>query len=213
MIKVSVKGLAKFMTSAPAAQRKMLRGYKFPSDDESRAQITYYREAKERIAAFHAQGHQADWLRDQAAQLGQLGAALGGRSETRLRHNARALRHYAVGFGTVSYRVLDDLRLDLIYHGVRVSVVPDLHVLDRGKEKLLKLDFAASAPDPELVKIISQAMFEAAVGVVPNLSAASIGYVDVPRGKVHRGARAGARRRSDIEAACQAIQAIWPTIK
>ncbi len=212
MIKVSVKGLAKFMTARPAGQRTILRGYKYPTEDEARAQITYYREARDRIAAFHAEGHDAEWLRGQAAQLSQLGGALGGHSETRLRHNARGLRQYAIAFGSVTYEVLGDLRLGVVHHGVRITVVPDLHVRDHGKEKVLKFEFASEAPDVEAVRIVSQVMYEAARGTVQDLTSASVAYIDVPRGVIHRGARAGARRVRDIEAACQAIAALWPDI-
>lgn len=60
--KLSLKGLADFMTASPSRQRKILRAYKYPSEDEARAKILYYREARDRIAAFHVSPHDVSWL-------------------------------------------------------------------------------------------------------------------------------------------------------
>lgn len=79
-------------------------------------------------------------------------------------------------------------------------------------EKIVKLDFNVDEPSSRVIKIISQAMYEAADVHALGLKSAAILYLDVPRGKVHRGARAGARLRHDIEAGCKNISAIWEQI-
>jgi hypothetical protein len=48
MIKISLKGLAKFMTASPSAQRKVLRDYKYPKP-EGEAQASFYRDARRDI--------------------------------------------------------------------------------------------------------------------------------------------------------------------
>jgi len=55
-------------------------------------------------------------------------------------------------------------------------------------------------------------MYEAAATNGLSLPSASILYLDVPRGHIHKGARAGARTTAEITAACQTIAAIWDTI-
>lgn len=45
MIKIGLKGLAKFMTSALAAQRKVLRDYKYPRQ-EGQTHASYYRDGR-----------------------------------------------------------------------------------------------------------------------------------------------------------------------
>ena len=60
-LKLSAKGLAKFMTSSAAGQRKVLRDYKYP-DEEGTAQAAYYREACDIVAQYHRDGHDKLWL-------------------------------------------------------------------------------------------------------------------------------------------------------
>jgi hypothetical protein len=55
-------------------------------------------------------------------------------------------------------------------------------------------------------------MFEAALVDGLKLPSSQVLYVDVPRGVRYKAARLGARMRANIEAACQNIAAIWPTI-
>lgn len=212
MIKLGVKGLAKYMTSGAAAQRKVLRDYKFP-DPEGTAQAKYYRDARKHIVALHQNGHDDAWLLQKADQLDALAGRHGGRSAVRLTNNARGLRNYARAFTSNPYEILPDLSLYLDFGPVRVTVAPELHVRERGQEKIIKLDFATNAPDNQLIKIITQAMYEAAAQNGLGLQAASVLYMDVPRHKVHRGARMGARLTRDIEAACETISAVWDTLQ
>lgn len=212
MIKISVKGLAKFMTASPAGQRKILRDFKFPDEDEPKAMRLYYGEATDAIKSLHRNGHERQWLLNQADLLNALGGSLGGQSAVRLRNNARGLRHYADNFANRRFTVLPDVRLELVYGDVRITVVPDLHVREGSKEKIVKLDFAKQAPSDEVVKIISQSMFEAVRATNGATTPSSVLYFDVPRGVENRGARVGARLAADIRAACDNIAALWDGI-
>jgi hypothetical protein len=129
-----------------------------------------------------------------------------------LKNNARALKCFADIFGTTSYEVLPDVNLSLKFAGILITVNPDLRVTEKGTEKLLKLEFAAEEPGTDLIKIISQAMFEAALSEGMNLSSSQVLYVDVPRGVRHKGARLGALTRKNIEASCSNIAAIWSSL-
>ena len=211
LMKIGIKGLAKFMTSGAAAQRKVVWDYKNP-DPEGQAQAKYYRDARNSIAEFHRRGRDVGWLEAQGAAL-MAGAqsAFNAQSATRLRNNARAIQRYADNFGITQYEILPEVSLALTFANVQILVSPDLHVRENGKEKLLKLEFAERGPDTEVIKIISQAMFEAALAEGLNLSSSQVLYVDVPRGVRYKGARLGARMRANIEAACKNIAAIWPT--
>jgi hypothetical protein len=130
LIKISVKGLAKFITATEQGKRKVLRDFKYP-DPEGAAQAMYYREARDLIEAHHRNGYPSPWLQDRATTLTQLAQTMSGQSVVRLRHNARALREYAALWGNKTFEVLDELRLSLRYGNVRISVVPDLHVRER----------------------------------------------------------------------------------
>lgn len=212
MIKISVKGLAKFMTATPSAQRRILKEFKFPDDDEPRAMRLYYGEAVDAIKAYHGNGHGRQWLLDQADELSNLGTLLGGQSTVRLRNNARGLRQYADNFYSRRFEVLPDLRLALVHDDVRITVAPDLHVTEAGKEKIFKLDFARRSPDEQLIKIVSQCMFEAFRKAQNSITPASVLYLDVANGTQHKGARIGARLLQDVKAACANISGLWGTI-
>ena len=211
MIKLSLKGFAKYMVANSAQQRKILRDYKYP-DPEGKAQITYYREARDYIKAYHQNGHDKKWLIDRHSSLASNAAAASGGTKTRLQNNARAVRQYARHFAGRQFEILPDISLSLIFPEVQVTVFPDLHVIERKKEKIIKLEFAKNAPDPRLIKIMSQALFEAQSEAGMGLTSASVLVLDVSRGEEHRGARVGSRLGTEIEAACENIAAIWDGI-
>ena len=195
MIKIGVKGLAKFMTASAAGQRKVLRDYKFP-DDEGTAQAAYYREARHLVTEFHRHGHTATWLREKAAVLQTTASALGGHIATRLRHNSRGLLDYASQFPSKVYDILPERKFYVTFGEVRVSILPDLHVREKQKERFLKLEFSKDPPDDATVKIVSQIMFEAAVAAKIPITSSDIVYVDgVPVARGATGPAVGGRVR------------------
>lgn len=211
--KISMAGLADFMTASPLRQRSIVHTFKYPKEDESRAKILYYREARDRVAAYHGGRHPEQWLRTQASTLETLAmSSPKGRSRTRLRHNARGLEQYAEHFAGRSFEVQKDLRLAMQIADVKVTVSPDLHVLDGTSPKMIKLNFGMEEPSASEINIVRQTMLEAAEAKGLGLSSAQVLLFDVPRGKVYKGARFGTRTRANIEAACQNISAIWDTI-
>ena len=209
MKKLSLKGLADFITAPPARQRSTLKQYKYPAEHDARARILYYREARDRIAAYNRGRQQCSWLLTEAHALDALAALSAGATKTRLSHNATALRAYAKHFGPRPFEVIDDLTLKLSYGDVVVTVHPDLHAVERAKEKIIKVEFALHRPSDQMVKIICQAMFEAAQQAKMGLTSSRVLYLDLRRGTQHKGARMGARVRAEIEAACSNISAIW----
>ena len=213
MKKISLKGLAGFMTAGHARQRSILRTFKYPQDEEARAKITYYREARDRVAAYHKAVRDAPWLLAEAHYLDGLAALSVGRTATRLAHNARALRAYARHFSGRGFQVLQEVTLQLQYEDVLVSVHPDLHIREGKQEKIVKLEFVVEEPSDEFIKIVTQAMFEAAQSARMRLPPSAVLLFDVPRGTAHKGARLGARMRRELEAACENISAIWDKIE
>lgn len=212
MKQISVKGLADFMAAGPSAQRTIIRRYKYPKEDEARAMRVYYREAKEVVEAHHKRAGDSGWLLEEASRLETLASYLSGPKRTRLRHNVRCLRAYEANFAKRSFEVLPTVSAPLTFGDIRISVVPDLHVREGKNEKVIKLEFGVDAPEETEVKVISQLMFEAVHAAGLPLPAAGVLYLDVQRGKEHRGARAGSRMKSDIEATCKTISDIWEKI-
>lgn len=213
MIKISVKGLAKFMTASPAGQRRVLKQFKFPDDDEPRAMRLYYGEAVDAIKGYHnLENPDRQWLLDQSQLISQLAAVLGGQSGVRLRNNARAVRQYSENFHDRKFTILADLRMALVHGDVRITVAPDLHVKEGNKEKIIKLDFSRTGPEDGQLRIVSQCMFEAFRADHGAITPSSVLYLVVSSGSEHRGARVGARLLADVRAACENIGALWETI-
>ncbi len=164
MIKISLKGLAKYMTASPVGQRKVLRDFKYP---------------------------------DPAA--------------ARLRHNARAIAQYAEHFAGRDWEVQPGQKLALFHGDVKVTVVPDLVVIERGHQLLVRLEFSQDEPNQQIIRILGQGMFEAAQQAALGVRSSHVLILDVPRGGSHR-ARTGSRIAREIEAACRNISAVWPGI-
>lgn len=211
MIRIGIKGLAKFMGGSPAQQRKVLKDHKYP-DPEGHAQATYYREAGDAIRAFHRYGRGVPWLAQQATDLEALSLGSMGQTKVRLGHNSRALDAYARHFGHKVFTILPVPKLGVSYSGVHINVLPDLHVEENGAEKIIRLEFLKEEPDPSLIRVTSQLLFEAQSAAGMGLSSSSVLYFDVQRGKVHKGARAGAHTLREVEAACKNIAALWDSI-
>lgn len=200
------------MTASAGRQRTIIRQHKYPNDDEAAAPRLYYQPARDRIVRYHRQGHKVAWLLAQAEALDEKAGGGPDRAAVRLRHNANALRAYAQNFGDRRFEILSPLKLSLQYSDVRISAAPDLHVRENGTEKIIKLDFGAKEQAPEIIKVISQGMFEAARLGGHEFTTKDVLYLDVMRGRSHRGARLGARLGGDIEATCLNISAIWETL-
>jgi len=213
MIKISVKGLAKFMTASPAGQRRVLKEFKFPDDDEPRAMRLYYGEAVDAIKGYHnLEVPDRQWLLDQSQLINQLASVLGGQSAVRLRNNGRAVKQYSDSFHHRKFTILTDLRMALVHGDVRITVVPDLHVKEGNKEKIVKLDFSRSGAEEAQLRIISQCMFEAFRAEHGAITPSAVLYLAVASGAEHRGARVGARVLADVRAACENIGALWNSI-
>ncbi len=212
MKKISLKGLASYMTESEARRRKTLHGFKYPDESGAFAKTIYYRAARDRIVAYHSGENDEEWLTEEVGNLRKLALSSEGARKTRLSNNARALRQYAKHFANKDYEVLGELSMGLEYRDVTVTVYPDLYIKEKGREKIIKLAFSSKEPEAEFIKIISQSLFEAAGQEGLGLKAGDVIFCDVPRGKMYKGAKMGSRMATNIKAACENISAIWETI-
>jgi hypothetical protein len=212
MIKLSLKGLAKYVASSPAAQRKILQDFKYPAGDEPFAMRVYYREAMDCLKHYIREQHSPDWLQEQARQLTSKVDGAAAKSIGRLRQNARAVLLFERLFRKTGIEVLETPRFRLTYHGVTISVVPDLCLLDGTRKKLVKIQFGGKKLADQSVNVITQCMLEAANAGGYDLSASSCVYVDLPRESVRAAPRAGKRTLQDVKAACETITQIWESI-
>ena len=212
MIRLSVKGLAKYITSSPSAQAKVLQDFKYPKSDEPFAMRTYYLETLRAIATFHRDKQPADWLRNVAMALADRSRHEGGSGGRRVAQNARALAQYQQYFSRRSFEVLQAPRFRLAYDTVAISVAPDLFVSEGGRARMIKFQFGGKELSDQAVKVITQCLLVAANKAGHELNAGSVLYLDLPRGAEHTAPRSGTRTWRDIEAACRTIALVWDAI-
>lgn len=213
LIQISLKGLAGFVTADQLQLRTRLRDFKYPDGDEARARIAYYRDARQAVVAYHRNNQSSTWLLQRAGELDLSAQTAGDRVRTRLMHNARALREYHDCFANRRFdEVLPRLQLAVMHAGVRVSVTPDLHVRERGKERFLKLEFGVEPLQEMSAKVMTQAMFDAVAQSGHGVTSNSVLVRDVASGRDIAGARSGARMNRLIHATCLNIAAIWDSV-
>jgi hypothetical protein len=211
-IKLTLKGLAKYIASSPSAQRKILQDFKYPSADEPFAMRMYYREATDCLKEYVRERHSSEWLRQRAIQLTAEREGQSATSARRLRQNAEAVLLYEKHFGSKELEVLSTPKFRLSFHDVAVSVVPDLCLRDGTKTKLIKLQFGGTKLAEQSLRVITHCQLVAANSQGFDLGPSSVIYLDLPRGVAHTAPRAGKRTLQDIRAACETISQIWESI-
>jgi len=210
MIELSTRGVVRFALGGPAAQRKILRDYKFP-DPEGAAQARYYRDTFRVIGDYHRYGHDAAWLETRASSLEVMARNATGAIRTRLNSNATAIREYQALAPATHYALLARARLALSAHGVRVRVSPELHVLDGNREMLIVLLPGDKVTEDEArlhAQIVCEAADQAGLGISPrNVVALALRSGQQFSATSHR-----VRVRRELDAAMQNVAALWPSI-
>lgn len=218
---ISVNKLAEFMTAQPARQRQILKDRKYPTEFKG----MYYKEATESIAQVIASNlEDVSRLSTQKLTLEQVVTDKIG-TQRRIAANIDALE----GFESM----LDKVELfgcatelgahapeKLRFHGVEVSVRPEIILRRDGATGPLvgamKLHFPRQFSLNEVsAGFVSAVLQEWCRCCMPDDGAALgdlCSVVDVGSRTFHRGVRATANRLRQVEAACQNIAALWPTI-
>ena len=211
--RVTLTGLAKFMMATSSQQRAILHKYKF-DEPESAAVRKYYREAYNTLHRYYIGDHQVPWLYGEADALESQATPLNRQMELRIENNADTIRQFAQCFS----RSITDQEappvLSYSHANLFVKVTPDVFGKEKGRDRLIKFHFARPYNDqPErFAKIVCQVMYEAAVDAGLSLPSSAIRLWDRHTCKEYKLARVGARMTKEIEDACTAVVAIWPTL-
>lgn len=214
-IRMSVNGLAKFMTSSEAARRSLLRDFKYPfnADGSRKPQIVRYSEARAAIRDYHESGNDASVLVGAIEKLVKKREQNPQKDAARINDNIRGLQTYLKHFASRKLVVLDTPK-PLYCHGdVTITAIPDLFVDENGKKKLIKLDFSATKPNEDAVQIMLRVMHDAAMAAGLQVAPADVIYLDIARQAQYNGKKLNKQLKKNIDAACETIQAVWPTIK
>ena len=222
---LSVNKLAEYVCSRAGRQRRILHERKYPDPEFSAGM--FHREAAEAVTKYLADGCiDATPITNRLAALGQLNPDKIGTAR-RINANIDALDRFA--------DMLDDIDFQgaaanmgahnpekLTFHGVRISVRPEIILRADGPkgQKMVgavKLHFTKThCHDGESAGYVSAVVQEflrvhvvqGGEIVAPHLCQ----VIDIGSGHVFPGVKATTKRLKDIEAECQNIQALWPTI-
>lgn len=222
---LSVNKLAEYVCARARRQRNLLHERKYPDPDFSPGM--FHREATEAVSKYLADGCvDPSPITNKLASLGQMQPEKIGTAR-RINANIDALERFS--------DMLDDIDLQggdaslgahnpekLTYHGVKISVRPEIILrADGPKGKKLvgavKLHFTKShCHDGESAGYVSAMVQEFLTRHVAQgdeiVSANLCPVIDVGSGQVFPGVKSITKRLKDIEAECQNIAALWPTI-
>jgi hypothetical protein len=206
-------------------QRRILYERKYPDPEFTPGM--FHREAAEAVAKYLADGCvDASPITNRLAALGQLKPDKIGTAR-RINANIDALERFS--------DMLDDIDLQgaeptygahnpekLTFHGVKISIRPEIILRSdgpKGKKLVgaIKLHFTKThCHDGESAGYVSAVVQEylrchvAAAGEV--VASHLCPVIDIGSGQVFPGVKAITQRLKDVEAECQNIQALWPTI-
>jgi hypothetical protein len=222
---LSVNKLAEYVCSRGARQRRILYERKYPDPEFSAGM--FHREAAEAVTKYFADGCvDATPITIRLAALGQLKPDKIGTAR-RINANIDALDRFA--------DMLDDIDLQgaatsmgahnppkLTFHSVKISVRPEIILRAKGPKGqsmvgAVKLHFTKShCHDGEsagYVSAVVQEYLRSHVIQGDEIVASHLcPVIDIGSGSVFPGAKAITKRLRDIEAECQNIQALWPSI-
>jgi hypothetical protein len=220
--RISVSKLAEFTTAKAARQRQILRDQKYPTDFKG----MYYKEATESISSCIVKDLQdLSMIQNTIASLEQSNPSKVG-TQRRVNANIDALENFEGMLDII------DLKGATASHGeqfpdklsrqnVEISVRPEiiLKAVGKGKLKLIgamKLYFVRTFPLTEdsagYISAILQEWCQSCLVTDETVSGPLCCVVDVGAKKVWPGVKATAQRLKDIDAYCQNIAALWPTI-
>jgi hypothetical protein len=214
-IKISVNGLAKFMTSSEATRRTLLKDFKFPfnKDGSKKPQIVWYSEARAVIRDYHEAENNASIIVTAIEKLIAKREENPEKNAARINDNIRALETYLKHFSDRTFTILATPKPTYVHGEVFVGTSPDLYVDENGKKKLIKLDFSEKKPNVDAVEIMLKVMHEAASVAELPVRPADIIYLDITRKTQYTGKTLNKQLKKNIDAACETIEDIWPKLK
>lgn len=220
--RISVNKLCEFMTAKAARQRQILRDQKYPTDFKG----VYYKEATEAISVAVASNlENLKPVEDSIKILGQMTPDKIG-TQRRIAANLDALETFllmldAIDLRGIETRLGDQSPPRLMIHGVEISVRPEVVLTATGKSNAplvgaLKLHlprtFHLNEDSAGYVSAILQEWCKTHLADEGAVNGSMCPVIDVGSMAVYPGVKATTARMKDVDAICQNITALWPTI-
>jgi hypothetical protein len=221
--RISVNKLAEFMEAKGARQRQILRDQKYPTDYKG----MYHKEAAEAIALSIASNLEDLSPIDRAVALLEQARPQKIGTQRRVAANLDALETFRLMLDEVDQKI-KEIKLvlgeqsppRLQIHAVDISVRPEIILRSGGKSGslcgALKLHFPRTFPLSEAaagnVSAVLQEWCKTNMHDEGRVSGPLCFVIDIGSQRVYPGAKATTARMKDVEANCQNISALWPTI-
>jgi hypothetical protein len=222
--RISINKLAEFMGAKGARQRQILKDQKYPTDYKG----MYHKEAAEAIALAIVSNLEDLGPIERAMALLEQAQPQKIGTQRRFAANLDALETFSLMLDDVDQRI-KGLKLSLgdqfavqrlQIHGVDISVRPEIILRGNGKTGplcgALKLHFPRTFPLSEdaagNVSAVAQEWCKTYMPDEGNVAGGFCFVIDVGSQMVYDGAKATIARMKDVQANCQNIAALWPTI-
>ncbi|WP_243371633.1 hypothetical protein [Geotalea sp. SG265] len=208
---IAMKSFADFVAGTEATRMRVLRQYKYPSE-EGLAMSRYYHPAKSTIIEFNRDNRDIDWALDQAAELEKKALTPSKSLRNKLVLNSKAIRNYVQYFGDQHFNILKDEKFPFSLNEVKINVTPDIHTTHKEQDWYIKLYFGAKRPKYEFVRAILNCM---AYGVSVNrgkIAGESIVFVDVVRGNISLGVKLTDEIIEELAQHCADISDLWQAL-
>lgn len=213
-IRVSARVVADFMTSQPSTQRRIVRTNKYPSGEEDKAIVAYYRDARTATERFFEHDGTRCVLEDAICRMsGEVGGASPAR-KLRVEQNIRAIQDFQnSSLASTRFQVMPRPRVELVIGGLALSVCPSLCVRDKaGRAHWIYLDFSHGRMDGQRAEILLQLFLQAAQAEAFSLEPRYAEYHHLNSGLRQVCRRRGARLQAQIVAACETFVDIWKSL-
>jgi hypothetical protein len=207
---LTAAGLASFITADPLAQRRTLQEFKYP-EPEGDGRAMYYREATAGIRSALQSRSPEVMLRTRALDL-ERSVGPGEQISGRIANNVRALRSFADIVSSRTFVLQAGRHLAHVHSGVTIRATPELFVVENGTLKLIKLLFREQVPTVLAANAVRKTIWMAGRDAGLSLAPSQVLYLHVQTGRA-LGTNAPHRRLEQvIDAACDSVAAIWPTL-
>jgi len=210
-IRISVSGMAEFVTSPGRSTKSLLHPYKFNKRGEGFVRSRYYQLAIAAIRAYHAAGNDIAVFEKNIHELqARAEATTKPWERPKLANNIRAIEAYRRVYGNRHFTICPNHRLEYRINEIIVTARPDLWVQENDTQVLLKIGLAKKRP--AYVDILLTIIRKAAVNSGYRIRSKNIVYLDVSTGK-ELICSAGLRRFNKVFAEkAREIVTVWPTI-
>ena len=213
--RLTISGLADYMTCSASAQRNVLLRFKYPQGPGEAAAKYYHFAYRVLGGYFQPSGQRSvSWL---SLEADELDARPGHDPHARdkIEANVRVLRGFLSYFASQKFQNIQPVPKLLYRHaGVSIRITPDLYGTKRNRSYVVKYLFAAGKREVigSRARIICQVMYHASMQPNLGLPASGIQIWACRSGDVYRAREGGSLVINNVEAACKTIAAVWPTL-